>query len=314
MLRRLLLLPLAAISLALSGCDFEDFHGGGESSRFKEDFNFSFPLKPGGRIDLESFNGSVEISGWDKDSVEITGQKYAATEALLHDLKIDIVPSADSLRIRTVRPTDRRGNMGARYVLHVPRRVMLERIISSNGGVRVTDVEGEARLRTSNGGINITSLKGNLDANTSNGGVDVRGLDGTANLRTSNGGIRVDHVRGSFEAVTSNAGIDARLTDIDPARLVRLETSNGNINLTMDRMKGHQVRANTSNGSITVKLPAETSAHVRANTSNSSITSDFDVTVRGSFNSKSRLEGVIGSGEGTLDLGSSNGSIRLLKL
>ena len=30
-----------------------------------------------------TMNGSVEITGWDKDTVEITGVKYAATEELL---------------------------------------------------------------------------------------------------------------------------------------------------------------------------------------------------------------------------------------
>ena len=311
MCRRLLFLPIAALSLALTGCDLEEL---GNSNRFKEDFSYSFPLKEGGRIDLENFNGSVEITAWDRASVDITGQKYASTEDLLQAIKIDIVPSPDSIRIRTVRPVERRGNMGARYVIRVPRRVMLDRIMSSNGGIRVTGIEGDARLRSSNGGINITDLRGALEANTSNAGIEIRQLDGSANLRTSNGSIRVDRVRGAFEAVTSNAGIDARLAEIDPNRPIRLETSNGNINVTLEQMKGHEVRAASSNGSITIRLPEGTEAKVRAHTSNSSITSDFDVLVKGGLKTKTRLEGTIGDGAGLLDVGTSNGSIRLLKL
>jgi hypothetical protein len=311
MRRRLLFVPLAAVSLILAGCDFEDL---GDSNRFKEDFSFSFPLKDGGRIDLDNFNGSVEITAWDRDSVDITGQKYASTQDLLEAMKIDIVPSPDSIRIRTVRPVERRGNMGARYILRVPRHVMLDRIMSSNGSIRVVGVQGDARLRSSNGSINISDLKGALEANTSNASIELRQFDGSANLRTSNGSIRVDRVKGAFEAITSNAGIDARLKDMDPARPIRVETSNGNINLTLEQMKGHELRANSSNGSITIRLPDAIAAKVRAQTSNSSITSDFDVLVKGGLKSKTRLEGTIGDGAGLIDLGTSNGSIRLLKL
>ncbi len=311
MQRRLLFLPLAALSLALTGCDIEEL---GDSNRFKEDFSYSFPLKEGGRIDVDNFNGSIEITAWDRDSVDVTGQKYASTQDLLEAIKIDIVPSPDSIRIRTVRPVERRGNMGARYILRVPRRVVLDRIVSSNGGIRVNGVEGDARLRSSNGRISISDLKGALEANTSNGGIEIQQLDGSANLRTSNGAIRVDNVRGAFEALTSNAGIEARLTEIDPNRPIRVETSNGSINVTLEQMKGHELRASSSNGSITIRLPESTAAKVRAHTSNSSITSDFDVLVKGGLKTKTRLEGTIGDGAGLLDVGTSNGSIRLLKL
>ena len=312
MQRRLLWAPVAALSVALTGCDFEDFQG--DSHRFKEDFSYTYPLKPNGRIDLENFNGGIDILGWDKDSVEITGRKYARTPELLQAIKIDIVAAPDALRIRTIRPLERRGNMGANYVLRVPRRVVLGSITSSNGGIRLRTIDGEARLRSSNGAIEVFGLKGNLEANTSNAGIDVQGLEGSASLRTSNGGITVDRVQGAFEAFTSNANVEARLSGIDSSRPIRVETSNGNVDLRLDRMDTHQVRASSSNGSITVRLPADAQAQVRASTSNSSITTDFDVMVRGGTKSKSRLEGTIGSGGGMLDLGTSNGGIRLLKL
>jgi len=70
------LLPCAAL-LALAGCDIDEAFA--DSQRFTEDFHHSYALKSGGRFELESFNGSVEISGWDQDKVEINGTKYAST-------------------------------------------------------------------------------------------------------------------------------------------------------------------------------------------------------------------------------------------
>jgi hypothetical protein len=297
-----------AAALLMAGCEWEDL---GPSNRFKEAFSYQFEMKPGGRIDLESFNGPVEVYGWDKNEVQVQGEKYASTEENLAAMKIDITPSPELLRVRTVRPSGRRGNMGAKYVIHAPRRTSLDKIVSSNGSIRVEDIEGQARLSTSNGGLRVTRLKGDLDGTTSNGGVNLQGLTGAASVRTSNGGIQVDGVRGRFDATTSNGGVDVRLSDIEAGNPARIRTSNGSINLTLDRAAA-DVIATTSNGGITVRMPASVNARVKAHTSNARISTDFAVNATGEMG-KSRLEGTIGSGGPTLDLSTSNGSIRLTK-
>ena len=157
MRRRWLILPLAAALLPLVGCDWEDFSVGG-SERYTEDFHHSYPLKAGGRITLENFNGSVEITGWNENSVEINGTKYGHTPEMRDAVKIEITPSADSIYVRTVRPSERRGNVGARYIVKVPHGCQLDRIISSNGGIRVNDVDGNARLKTSNGSVRVGNV------------------------------------------------------------------------------------------------------------------------------------------------------------
>lgn len=310
MRRRTLLLAITPAVLLLAGCDFEDF---GSSDRYTADFHETRPLKPGGSLSVESFNGSIEISSWDQESVDISGVKYAATPELRDAIKIDIVTSGNSIHVRTVRPSERRGSMGAKYVIKVPRRTELERIQSSNGGIRVTDVEGPARLRSSNGGIHATNLKGNLDVQTSNGGIEVEDLEGSANLRTSNGRVRAEGVRGALEATTSNGGINVHLAKTESGRPIKLESSNGGIELTLDSANQNDVYASTSNAGITVHMPSSIQARVRAHTSNASISSEFDVQVQGTI-SKHSLEGTIGSGGPLLDLSTSNGGIRLQKL
>lgn len=306
---RVIFLPLLAVFLA--GCDEIDLGNVGGSDRYREDFHFSYPLTTGGSVRLDSFNGSVEISGWDKNTVDIDGTKYANTEYRLKEMKIDIVPSASSITIRTIPPIDHRGNAGARYTIHVPKKTMLAGIVSSNGAIRVEGIEGDAHLRTSNGSVHATRLVGPLEVQTSNGTVDVSEITGDTTLHTSNGAIRADVRKGRFGANTSNGSITVRLMEPD-SNPVRLESSNGHIELTMDAVR--EVRASTSNSSITVRLPASAGATVNAHTSNSSIACDFDVSVHGGQLSKHRLEGTIGNGGPLLDLGTSNGSIKLLRM
>jgi len=307
---RIFVLPLAASLVFLSGCEWSEF---GPSEKHVADFHHSYPLKSGGRLSLENFNGSVEIAGWDQEMVDISGQKYARSLELLDAIKIDIVSSGDSIQIRTLRPSERRGNMGATYLIKAPRRVQLDRIVSSNGGIRVHETEGAVRLRTSNGGIRTANLKGDLEAQTSNGGVEVRNLEGGAIVKTSNGRVKAEGVRGAFEATTSNGGINVQLGGSESGRAIRLGTSNGGVELTLNAANRNDVRVSTSNGGITLRLPAAIGARVRASTSNSSISTDFDVKMQSTIG-KNHLEGVIGAGGPLFDLSTTNGHIRLAKM
>jgi DUF4097 and DUF4098 domain-containing protein YvlB len=303
-------LPAAALAMALAGCDFDDW---GSSQRFTEDFHHTYPLEPGGRLTLENLNGPVEIYGWNKNEVEIHGTKYAARREWLDAMRIDIAPSSDRIEVRTIRPSgERRGNMGARYRIHVPERTRLDRITTSNGGIRVESVNGDARLRTSNGGVRLAEFSGMVEAETSNGPIDLNGFDGGAVLRTSNGAIKASGVRGTFEATTSNGPIEASVEDIESSRPLRAKTSNGPVRLKIARLKNNDVIAQTSNGPITLTLPPGTSARLKAGTSNSSVDCDFDLT-NTVTRSKTRIDGTIGSGGPLLDLSTSNGPIRVLR-
>ncbi len=306
------LFPLVAGLLGSVACDIEDLDIGG-SERYTQDFHYSYPLQPGGRLSVDNSNGSIEISGWDQNTIDISGTKYARTTELRDALRIEIDHAADSVQIRTVRPSNRRGNMGAKYIIKVPRRTELERIASSNGTIHAFDVEGAARLKTSNGGVRAENLHGNLDVQTSNGSIEVQNLDGGASLHTSNGRVHADEVRGSLEADTSNGGIHVRLVKPEAGRPVKLETSNGPIELTMESLNQNEIHATTSNGAITVHLPGGIGADLAAHASNSSISTEFDVSTTGTLD-KHHLEGKIGAGGPEIELSTSNGSIRLMKI
>lgn len=294
--------------ILMTGCDFEELAM--DTARHKEDFHYSFALKSGGRLELENFNGSVEITGWDKETVEIDGTKYAPSEDSLRQLKIDIVNTPDSIRIRAVRPSDRRWNMGAKFVIQAPRKVIIDRVTSSNGGVRLNQLDGNANVRTSNGSVRLSEVNGNVEVHTSNGGIELERFHGGAVLGTSNGGIRGDGIRGNVEARTSNGGIDLTVAEVESGRPIKLTSSNGRVRLALGRWKNNDVIVDTSNSSITIQLPGDVDARVKASTSNGSIQSDFPVTMQGAIN-KHRMDGVIGKGGPLLDLTTSNGSVRI---
>jgi len=286
----------------------------GENDRYKEDFHRSFEVQPGAMLTVENFNGAIEISGSGGNTVDVSGTKYANSKELLNEIKVDMNASSGSVRIRTERPDFWNGGGGVRYTIRVPKKTILDRIQSSNGRIDVENVEGNTRLHTSNGAIRVSDVKGELNADTSNGRIEIRGLDGNASLRTSNGTIDAEASHGRFEARTTNGKIDARLNDPAPDGNVRLETSNGHVELRLDGKQVPDVHVRSSNSGIVLYLPASVNARVQAHTTGGSIKSDF-AGVSSDRDSKHShdAEGTIGSGGRILDLETRNGSIELLK-
>jgi hypothetical protein len=175
--------------LGMAGCYFRDFDS---SDRYQSDFHYSYALNPGGRLEVDNFNGSIEITGWDQANCEINGSRFASTAELRDRIKIDVNHSGSLIYIHSVRPAGEfHGNMGVRYVIHVPRKIELSRITTSNGPIHVEGTEGRAELKTSNGPVRVESLAGELNAHTSNGPVTIENVSGGMSLHTSNSAIRV---------------------------------------------------------------------------------------------------------------------------
>lgn len=300
-----LILPLFA-ALLLTGCDLDEF---GQTDRFKEDFHYT--LKPTDRLSVENFNGSVEIAGWDEPTIEVTGVKYASTEDRLKELKVEVHETGSLTEFRTYRTSGFYGNQGARYVIRAPRKTLVDRVVSSNGTVRVHDMTGAARVRTSNGAIRMENVSGGVVAETSNGAIELDMVKGGLSLKTSNGRIEANEITGQCEAETSNGPVTLRYKD-GPDGPMRIHTSNGSVEVTMVRSPKDTVRMETSNGAIRLNLPKDAAVRMDAHTSQS-ISSDFEILGNLSDRDKHHLEGNIGPGGPLVELRTSNGGINIRK-
>jgi DUF4097 and DUF4098 domain-containing protein YvlB len=286
----LLLAAILTATLFTLGCDPADF---GPSDRFQADFHYT--LKPADRLSVENFNGEIEITGWDQPSIEVTGMKYASTEETLNRIRIDVHESPALTEIRTSRPEVFHGNQGARFLIRVPRKTIVDRIVSSNGAIRVENVSGGVNAETSNGAIDLDAVSGKLSLRTSNGRIRAEDVDGQCDARTSNGPVTL-----GFRTAPDGPAL--------------IKTSNGPVDVTMSQSPKNDLTVETSNGSITLDLPGSAAARLNAETSRSSISSEFDVS--GTFephNQKHHLEGTIGAGGPHIELTTRNGGIHLRK-
>lgn len=148
------------------------------------------------------------------------------------------------------------------------------------------------------------------EVGTVNGGVDVSGRFARADVGTTNGSVTVEGGSGEIEASTTNGHV--RIRDFDGR--VEARTTNGNIDLENLTFKGG-LKAGSTNGSIAVAIANAGSldADLRAHTTNGHITVDFPVTLENLTQSKRRVEARIGQGGPLIELGTTNGSIRITK-
>jgi hypothetical protein len=126
---------------------------------------------------------------------------------------------------------------------------------------------------TSSGGISLSGV-GKVDVSSDSGAVDLDDVDGTVRVRTANGRINGRGLKGEG---------------------VRAETSNGAIDLSLSTPQ--DVRAKTSNGAVSVTAP-DGRYRVSARTGNG----DKSIGLRDEP-----------SGDHTLDLTTTNGSIKVKK-
>lgn len=128
-----------------------------------------------------------------------------------------------------------------------------------------------------------------LEIDTVNGKVFLDGVHGQIDLETTNGGVKAEGSGGSLSARTTNGGIDVELQQVEA---------------------NEDMSFRTTNGSITLTLPAEVQASLSARTTNGSVHTDFPITVQGTFR-KNRLEGDLNGGGATIELRTTNGSVRI---
>ena len=126
-------------------------------------------------------------------------------------------------------------------------------------------------------------------------------------LETSNGSVAVEGVKGRIDMESSNGSV--RLTDVGGR--VNARTSNGSVHVTLNGKywDGDGMTVTTSNGSARLDVPDGYNAHLIAGTSNGSLNLDIPVTVQGRVSK--RIDTTLGSGGATIEMRTSNGSLRI---
>ena len=142
------------------------------SFAISKEFNHSYSLQPGGSLELQNVNGTVDVQGWDRDVVEVHAVKTAKhKESDLERVSIDVDARKDVVSIVTRYPQNEGVEVAVDYTIHVPHGAHLEHIATVNGALRIAGVDNVEDVHTVNGNIEVFEAGGAIHAHTTNGNV-----------------------------------------------------------------------------------------------------------------------------------------------
>lgn len=295
----------AMVAAGLSGCDGLDGF-----ERYREDFHSGQAFASHGRLEVQNTNGSVDIASWDRETLDVSGEKYASSRSELDQVKIDVEVSGGVARVKVIHPNGFLGSYGAKLLIRVPKATALDRVKTTNGGVTVEDLEGNGNVGTTNGGLRIEHVNGDYEVESTNGSLDLNECRGAVRAQTTNGSIRGRLTGGAVEAGTTNGSIELTLQHASPGAAIRAHTNNGRVTLALAEFNANPITVDTTTGSITLRLPEGVGAHVEARTSVNGIENDLMPFTVDEI-SRHRLSGKLGAGGPQIELHTTTGKIRL---
>ena len=260
-----------ALALALAGlataCDVRVDDKGGvsldvnEGGRAEDESTNTYPLAKGGRIELETAFGSVDLIRAEASSVVVQAQRQVRgktddeAKQFLQEQSFTVETAPDRVTIKGAKREgleNFRRRVRTNYRISVPVGAVVS-VKNENGGVELNDVDGRFIIHSTNGRVMGRRVSGGFVAETVNSTVILQLASVTDNIKitTVNGHALVglpSNLNATVEASAINGGVIVReglnvaTTTKDRQRLsgklgtgsslrIELNTTNGNVRL-----------------------------------------------------------------------------------
>jgi len=269
---------------------------GGTQRDFKErdEFNQTYQLPQGARVEISSIRGSVKITNSDSATAEVQIIRTARTRADLEYHKIEVAQTGNTLVVRGVQETGERGRrniqVNHQVILKLPRSIDLS-VTSVSGSLQSGDVYGQVHVSSISGSANFGNVGGKLQVNSVSGSVEVGNVGSDARVNSVSGNVGLGHVNGSLDVTSVSGGVKAGLMSLSP----------------------QGIHINSVSGSIEIGFKSEVNADFTAEHVSGQVYLDMPNVSRESEEKSSNVRARIGAGGTPITISSVSGSIRLTR-
>lgn len=274
-------------------------------------FQRQVPADPHGEVDVSNVAGSIAITGWDKPTVAVTADLPSGTQ------RVKVTSGQGRTRVCVTYgsggcdgPIFSADKEPVRLEIHVPRGSQID-ASGVSAGITSHGILAVQHLHTVSGDIEADLGAGDDDVKSVSGTIRLHGSgrDGTLHVSTVSGDVSVSNAAGELEARTVNGRLTAGLS---PARVARLNTTSGTIELNAQLARGGTVEAETVSGREKIDVSAAAGYSYDARTFSGKVDDCFGQQPdRSQYGPGSRLEGRRGAGSGQIRLRSLSGDISL---
>jgi DUF4097 and DUF4098 domain-containing protein YvlB len=242
----------AAAVLALAACDISI--GASEYSVREEK---TFAVSGATQLALSTFDGSIEVRGWDRDEVVVEVEKVGSDQATVDRIQVKATQDGSSITVDVQKPspletTGMRRTPSANLVVSVPLKTTVV-ARSGDGAISIRRVTGRLDLDTGDGSIRIEEIAGMLSARTGDGDVIGRKIDGQADIHTDDGVVSLDGVLTALKVETRDGAVE--VTARPGSRTDgewEVTTGDGDLRIEVPEGFGAEVDARTGDGRVRV--------------------------------------------------------------
>ena len=260
----------------------------------RDEFNQTYQLPQGARVEISSIRGSVKITNTDSATAEVQVIRTARTRADLEYHKIEVALTGNSLVVRGVQEPDERGRrniqVNHQIILKLPRSIDLS-VTSVSGSVQSGDVDGQVHVSSISGSANFGNVGRKLQVNSVSGSVQVGNVGADARVNSVSGNVGLGHVNGSLDVTSVSGGVTATLLNLSP----------------------QGIKINSVSGSIEIGFKGEVNADFIAEHVSGQVYLDVPNVTRESEEKSSNVRARIGAGGTPITISSVSGSIRLTR-
>ena len=262
---------------------------------------------PDGHVDITNISGSVEVNGWSRNEVEVTGTLGKNVEELVFER------DGDKIIIKVKVPRRKSRGIESDLSISVPEQSSID-VGAVSADIDVSEVRGEQRLHTVSGDVETESTGGDVSAESVSGDVEVSGnrIEGETRASTVSGDVTVFRMAGkvSTESVSGDIVIDeGSFSRVDFGAV------NGELVFHAELRKDGRLAAETVNGDVDIELAGDVSARVDISTFNGRIRNCFGPEAKrtSKYAPGWSLNFTEGGGNGRIDISTMNGGVNLCR-
>jgi DUF4097 and DUF4098 domain-containing protein YvlB len=261
---------------------------------------------PNGEVEISTVSGSINVSGWDRNEVQVTGTLGDGVE------RLDFESSGKHTYVKVIFKHHGRWNDDETELeIRVPRGSSVDADTVS-ADLTVGGIKGSQRLQTVSGDINTDVAQQDAEVRTVSGELSVRG-DNTPmvlSVTTVSGDANVSRVSGEVTATTVSGSLELA---IDKLSRGRLRTTSGDAKIVTTLNQDGRLDAETISGELEVTLKGKLDAEFDIETFSGDIDNCFGPEARSTdkYGPGKELNFTQGSGSGRVRLSTLSGEVRL---
>jgi len=208
----------------------------------------SFPLSATAKFSLQNTSGNITIEGWDKPEAEVVTVKRGGSAQDRRNLKLIALTDGGNLTLQT--PPAR--GIDVEYIVRLPKKLAEISLESTSAQIEVAGVSGKITVRNTNGGVSLSKIKGSVSVKTTNGAAELSDIGGDVSVSSTNGALDLTDIDGTIDASSINGGISVSFGSVVPNKPLKLESTRGDIEVTLPSTPDADLKIETVTGSIDI--------------------------------------------------------------